>query len=257
MNIDFVIQGPYNDFTDEIVESYLKLSFVNKIIVSCWECDKEKSVFSDKVEFVRSGEYKKYPGPANVNLQLTTSLAGVKKTTSDYVAKFRSDQLFDSDGIVEMYNFFVNNLKKDRIFIIGNHYTLLFHPKDWVYWGYREDMINLFDIPHENNIVCEQLGINSGNYSYAMHLMTRPETYIGAHYCSRFDDRVKKMVDNENQYLYDQSPNWSEAKEVSDEVTPRYFKSFPRKNIQMIWPKRNIYCLPVHPQTEGWDEEGF
>ena len=48
MSIDLVIQGPYNDFTDEIISSYMKLSFVDKIIVSCWEIDKEQSVFSDE-----------------------------------------------------------------------------------------------------------------------------------------------------------------------------------------------------------------
>ena len=93
--IDLVIQGPYIDFTDEVISSYMKLPFVNKIIVSCWEIDKEQSVFFDKVEFVRSPSYQKYPGPANVNLQLTTSLAGVKRTSSNVVAKFRSDQLFN------------------------------------------------------------------------------------------------------------------------------------------------------------------
>lgn len=257
MMIDLVIQGPYTDFTDEVISSYIKLSFVDKIIVSCWEIDKDQSVFSDKVEFVRSPSYQKYPGPANVNLQLTTSLAGVKRTSSNLVAKFRSDQLFNLEGIEQMYDFFMSNLKDRRIFVVGNHFHHLFHPKDWVYWGYRNDMINLFDPPHEVNEVCEKMGINSSNYSGAMNLLTRPETYIGAHYCSRFDERVKKMVDNENQYLYDQSPNWNEAKKVSDEVTPKYFKSFPRRDVHMIWPKRNIYCLPFDSANEGWDEEGF
>lgn len=257
MTIDFVIQGPYTDFTDEVISSYMKLSFVNKVIVSCWETDKEQSIFHDNIEFVRSPSYKEYPGPANVNLQLTTSLAGVKKTNSSHVAKFRSDQMFNLEGIEQMYEFFINTIQEEKIFIIGNHFNLLFHPKDWVYWGHRISMINLFDIPHEDNKVCKELGVNSSNYSGAMHLLTRPETYIGAHYCSRFDDRVKNMVSNEDKYLYDHSPNWNEAKKVSDEVTPKYFKSFPRKDVHMIWPKRNIYCLPFDSANEGWHEEGF
>lgn len=257
MKIDLVIQGPYTDFTDEVILSYIKLSFVDKIIISCWDIDKEQSVFLDKVEFVRNPLYQKYPGPANVNLQLTTSLAGVKKSKSNLVAKFRSDQLFNLEGIEQMYDFFMSNLQERRIFVVGNHFRHLFHPKDWVYWGYRTDMLNLFDAPHEINETCKEMGIHSGNYSGAMHLLTRSETYIGAHYCSRFDGRVKEMVDREDRYLYDQAPNWNEAKKISDEVTPKYFKSFPRKNIHMIWPKRNIYCLPFDPTNEGWDEEGF
>ena len=34
--MDIVVQGPYDDFTGTIVESYLKLPFVNNIIISCW-----------------------------------------------------------------------------------------------------------------------------------------------------------------------------------------------------------------------------
>jgi hypothetical protein len=255
--IDLVIQGQYTNFTDEIVSSYLNLPFINKIIISCWETDKEQTIFSDKVEFVRISSYKKYPGPANVNLQLATSLSGVKKSDSNLVAKFRSDQLLNLEGIDAMYQFFIENLKDGRIFVVGNHFNLLFHPKDWIYWGYRKDMINLFDIPHEVNDVCEQLGVNSKNYSSFMHLMTRAETYIGAYYCSRFDDRVLEMINNQNLYLYDGSLNWNYAKKVSDEIMPKVFKSFPRQKINMIWPKKNIYCFPFDPTSEGWDEEGF
>jgi hypothetical protein len=257
MKLDFVIQGPYSDFTDEIISTYTKLPFVNKIIVSCWENDKKQSVFFDNVKFVRSPSYQKYPGPANINLQLTTSLAGISKSNSDFIAKFRSDQLFNLEGIELMYNFFINNLVDNRIFVVGNIFDLLFHPKDWVYWGRKNDMIDLFNIPHEVNDICERMGINNTNYSGSLHLMTRPETYIGAYYCSRFDNRVCEMVENQDQYLYDKSPYWNKAKEVSDEITPKYFKSFPRKNITMIWPKKNIYCLPFDPTNEGWDEEGF
>lgn len=257
MKIDFVIQGPYTDFTDAIIESYLKLPFLNRIIVSCWESDKSQSIFPDRVEFVRSQNYIGYPGPTNVNLQLTTSLAGVLKSTSNFVAKFRSDQIFDLDSVSEMYNFFVNNLEENKIFVVSNHFTLLFHPKDWVYWGYKNDMITLFDIPKEVNDECQSMGIHSKNYSYSMHLLTRPETYIGAYYCSNYNDDVKRMVMNQKEYLYDNAPKWNEAKILSDKITKKYFKSFPRKNITMSWPKKNINCMPFDPLTEGWDEEGY
>lgn len=35
--IDVVLQGPYTYFTDEVIDYYLNLNFISKIIVSCWE----------------------------------------------------------------------------------------------------------------------------------------------------------------------------------------------------------------------------
>ena len=90
-----------------------------------------------------------------------------------------------------------------------------------------------------------------------MNLFTRPETYIGSYYCSRFDDRVATMVNQQEKYLYDGSPEWGYAKQVSEEVMSKCFKSFPRKGIDLIWPKNNIYKLPFDCNHEEWDEEGF
>ena len=97
--MDIVIQGPYTSFTDKILETYLPLEFINKIIVSCWEGDRDYSILpesvqkdADRVKFVKSPQYEGYAGPANVNLQLTTCRAGVQETEAAYVAKFRSDQ---------------------------------------------------------------------------------------------------------------------------------------------------------------------
>lgn len=255
--IDLVLQGPYTNFTDEVIGEYLNLSFVNNIIVSCWETDKSDEYQSDRVVFVRNKDYPPYNGVMNVNLQIITSLSGIKKSTSKYVGKMRSDQKFNHQGMVNMFDFFIANIEKRKIFVCGNYFTFLFHPRDHVFWGYREDMINLFDIPFEVNDICQSLGVNRNNAHAYMNLLTRPETYIGSYYCSRFDSRVEVMVDNQEKYLYDDAPNWEYAHEVSKEVMPIAFKSFPREGIDFIWPKNNIYCLPYDPNYEGWHEEGY
>ena len=104
--MDLVIQGPYTEYTDQIIHSYLNLPFVRDIIVSCWEVDRP-STDTSRVKFVRSPAYEGWPGSANVNLQLTTCLAGVQATDAEFVGKMRSDQLFNEDGLINMYNFFV------------------------------------------------------------------------------------------------------------------------------------------------------
>ena len=255
--MDLVIQGPYTDYTDKIIYSYLNLPFVKNIIVSCWESDKKSNISDSRVRFVRSPAYDGWPGSANVNLQLTTCLAGVQASDAPWVGKMRSDQLFNEDGLINMYEFFVEHRKDDTIFVTGNIFELLFHPKDWVYWGCRKDLINLFDIPHEINDQAVVMNVNSGNYGQFMDIITRPETYIGAHYCARFDDRVQKMLDYQGNYLYDRSSNWEEAHLVSSEITPKVFKCFSRKGIHFTWPRKNINVLPFDPSNEGWNEEGY
>ena len=120
-----------------------------------------------------------------------------------------------------------------------------------------EDLINLFDIPHESNALAQVMGVNSGNYGNYRHVMMRPETYIGVHYCARFDDRIQTMIDHPDQYLYDSCSKWDEAHKVSMEVTPKAFKCFQRKGIHFSWPRKGINVLPFDPSNEGWDEEGF
>lgn len=256
--IDVVLQGPYTDFTDEVIDYYLNLNFISKIIVSCWEEDKKDEYKSDRVEFVRNKNYAPYTGVLNVNLQIITSMGGIKKSQSEYVVKMRSDQKFNHQGMINMYEFFMQNKKNKIIFICGDFYAHLFHPRDHVFWGHKEDMINLFDIPFEVNKKCEELGVNRNWATPYMHMFTRPETYIGAYYCSRFDDRVKAMVDNQEKYLYDKAPEWEYANKVSKEVMPKAFKSFPRTGIDLIWPKNNVWSFlgTYNPRDEVWHEEG-
>jgi hypothetical protein len=257
--IDIVLQGPYTNFTDEIINSYLNLHFIDKIIVSCWDIDKKEEYQSDRVEFVRNCNYPSYSGVLNVNLQIVTSLEGIKKSQSNYVVKMRSDQKFTHQGIINMFNFFIKNKQNKKIFICGDFFAHLFHPRDHVFWGYKEDMINLFDIPFEINEKCKELGVNRNWATPYMHLFTRPETYIGAYYCSRFDERVKIMVENQEKYLYDGAPEWHYANKVSKYAMLKAFKSFPREGIDLIWPKNNVYGMYsgwYNPIDEVWDEEG-
>jgi len=285
--IDIILQGPYTDFTDEIIQYYLELPFVNKIIISCWEgivpstngicVDNKNQVYNhEKVECVRSVNNLYYSGVLNVNYQLVTSLTGVKYSKNDLCAKFRTDQKYTHESMTNMYEFFIENIHtskpevnflnqnitaKGKIFIAGNFNTLLFHPRDWLYWGYREDLINLFDIPFQVNEHCKELNVNKekceSNGDYYFKLFTRPETYIGAYYCSRFDERIIEMLDNQSEYLYDSALNIEYSYKVSNEIMPKVFKSFPRTGIHMIWPKNNIWHFPISLDHEIWHEEGM
>ena len=61
--------------------------------------------------------------------------------------------------------------------------------------------------------------------------------------------------------LHDKSDNWKEVKRLSDNMTPKIFKSFPREGIELEWPKYGWKNYPYKMQKisfgESWHEEGF
>lgn len=258
--MDIVLQGEYEEYTDEIVEEYLKLPFVNNIIVSCWNDDRPDNYHSPRVKYVRSS-YPLTPGTCNKNLQITTSFAGIKLCKTKFSAKMRSDQKYDYNSMMNMYEFFMKNHTESTIFVAGLYPSLLFHPRDHIYWGNTIDVQYLFDIPLEYNSLVDKVRIGKYELFHYTNYFTRPETYIGAHYCTKFDDRIKKMLIEPEKYLYDGSPSWNEAYQISMEVLPKAFKAFPRTGIDLVWPKRDTYSYPYDQQklhsNECWHEDGF
>jgi hypothetical protein len=226
--MDIVLQGKYNEYTDEIIDEYLKVPFVNNIIVSCWEDDRPDHYRSPKVKYVRS-VYPLTPGTCNKNLQITTSFAGIKLCKTKFSAKMRSDQKYNYNSMMNMYEFLMENHTEGKIFVAGMFPSLLFHPRDHIYWGTTENLHQLFDIPLEYNSLIDKVRIGKYELAEYANYLTRPETYIGAHYCAKFDDGIKKMLIEPEKYLYDDAIHWQYAKDFSDRITPVMFKSFSRK----------------------------
>jgi len=258
--MDIVLQGQYEEYTDSIIDEYLNLPFVNNIIVSCWDEDRSENYISPRVKYVRSA-YPLTPGSGNKNLQITTSFAGIKSCKTKFSAKMRSDQKYDYDSMMNMYEFLMKNHTEDVIFVAGMFPSLLFHPRDHIYWGETKDLHYLFDIPLEYNSLIDKVRIGKYELDQYRNYWVRPETYIGAHYCTKFDDRIKKMLIEPEKYLYDNAPYWNEAYEISNQISPKVFKAFPRTGIDLVWPKRNTYSYPYDQEkinsNQCWHEDGF
>jgi len=256
--IDIVLQGKYIEFTNEIIEDYYKLPFVNKIILSCWENDAVEYSDENKIKIV----YNKQPstsGTDNRNLQIITSLNGLKCVNTDYSIKMRTDQKYTYDSMMNMYSFFIQNKNEERIFVPGMYPHLLFHPRDHVFWGKTESLLKMFDIPLEINGLTDRVKISKNELWKYYEYFVRSETYIGAHYCSNYDDRIKLFLIDPQKYLFDNAPNWKEAYEVSKQLSKRIFKSFPKENIDLIWPNKNWETYPYENQYktgERWHEDG-
>ena len=77
--LDVVLQGQYTEFTEEIIENYSKLPFVNNIILSCWNEDNvhSKRNFSSGIILVSNQKPITF-GDDNINLQIVSSLNGLK-----------------------------------------------------------------------------------------------------------------------------------------------------------------------------------
>ena len=87
--MDLVLQGPSDSHSLEIAEHYLQLEFVNKIIISCWENDNIDTQ-NPRIQIIKNVDID--PGYINRNRQVKSSLEGLKRVTTRFSAKLRSDR---------------------------------------------------------------------------------------------------------------------------------------------------------------------
>ena len=263
--IDIVLQGPYyENVTNKVISTYLQLPFVNNIIVSYWKDNNPKKYESTRVKFIEN-EFPDISGTGNRNYQIVSSFAGIKQVTTKYAAKMRTDQIYTQDSMYKMYQFFFDNKKDDhQIFVGGMFPSLLFHPKDHIFWGKTDDLIILFNIPLETYGLTNKIRVDKNFnktklFLYYNHFV-RTETYIGAQYCANFEDHINQYLLNPEEYLYDSAPKWNEVYAISDVTTAKYFKSFPKDGIDFVWPKNGWDTYPYEDQKlyhgERWHEDG-
>jgi hypothetical protein len=270
--IDIVLQGKFSDYVNESANYYLELPYVNKVIISCWETDEVNILNNSNIEYVIS-KIPQNQGTGRRNYQIISSLNGLKKCKSKYSVKFRNDQRYFHDSMNNMYEYWLTNNEKEisywdneekpkgKIFVGGNFIFYPFHPRDHFYWGYTEDLIDLFDIPMENSSIYEKANISYKDEWKYYKYYTRVESYIGAHYASRFFENIKVFLLMPEKYLYDESEKIQECLQISYQLTPKIFKCFPKNCIKnMEWPKHNWKEYPFdeqyHRYGERWAEDG-
>lgn len=257
--ITVVVQGAYKHYTDEVIRSYLIMPFVQKVVVSCWEDDKEESILSNRIEFVRNKKPSSY-GTDNRNLQIVSSYEGLKRSETKTSVKVRSDQVYSKESLQIMYDYYNKHKGSNKIFVSGVFPSLLFHPNDHIFWGETSDLLTLFDIPLEQNSIVDRIRVNKNDLYKYYSYFTRSETYIGAHYCAKFNEEINVMLLQPEKYLYDNSENWHKTHGISNNITTQYFKSFPRKNMNMYWASKQInypYEEQIKRYNQQWCEDGY
>jgi len=98
----------------------------------------------------------------NTNRQIVSTLAGVNASDRKYVLKLRSDIVLRSNNFLKFFQKFPcrnpqYSLFSERVLIpacysrkyygASGRKPVVFHPGDWIYFGLRQDIFSLFDIP--------------------------------------------------------------------------------------------------------------
>lgn len=228
--LDLVIQGPVYPYTHFIVRQYKTLEWVNRIIVSSWK-DDEDVPLADKV--VKSLPLSNN-GIGNRNAHIVTSHRGLQEVQTEFCAKLRSDQIISNESMDLMYKY--SQKRPNKVCVAGFYEPFPFHPRDHIFWGQTKEVYSIFDIPLDAQEKEEMCDIWPQKGSYAS--FTRAECYIVSQYLAKKDHRVRVMAENPKDYLVDYSPQWREAKELSEKLMPEYFAPFPK--IDFEWPKHNM-----------------
>ena len=257
--IDLILQGPANSYTLEIAHHYLNALFVNNIIVSCWNGNNIESN-NNRIIVIKSDDLPERD-LTNRNRQIKSSITGLKAASTEFSAKLRADQKISIDSLYMMNGFYQKH--KDRklsfittqdkpynqICVAGMFPGFPFHPRDHMFWGKTEDLIDLFSIPYDETIK---------NMPSDKHYdkFVRSETYIASRYVAKFDKDVQKYIENPKEYLVDGAPKINEALEKSKEITDKIFLPFPK--IDFEWPKYKLtnyyYDFMAQAYGEYWSE---
>lgn len=240
-----VIQGVVetkDNFTLESIRFY-KQTFPNvQIIVSTWDFTDTKVVSQLESEgcVVILNESFTPSGLGNVNYQICTSLAGIRKAKElgiTYCAKTRTDQRLQRNTSFNLLKGLINLFPvegglglKRRIVALSGPLFLPLYFTDFFYFGMTEDLENLFDIPYEpRNIPKSQkyYGETYGSVFTAdvFYKDLPPEVYIISNF-------INKHINTDfSVYFY-----W--------DIIKKYFITIDYEDIGLFWPKYSFALSP-------------
>ena len=175
-DISIVVQGPIlgpssYDITKEttkvVCQRVRKLFPQSEIILSTYEGSNVEGIDYDVLVLspdpgAASFIYREEKALHNINRMIVSTFNGVKAATRKYVLRLRSDLFVISKSFLNYFDQFPhynNDLKvvKSRIIAFSIHSLRRergsgmevhrpFHISDWAYFGYREDLYNLYDV---------------------------------------------------------------------------------------------------------------
>jgi hypothetical protein len=221
-DISVVVQGPImgspND-QEKDRHTYLSLKSIRKvlpgakIILSTWEGSDVEGLDYDELVESRDPGISAICDAPNCFRQIVSSINGLRKCTTKYAIKARSDILFKSDAFLKYFVEFNElpfdehyKILKQRI-VVKSHtspreITRPFHVNDWFYFGLAEDLRNIFDIPLDHQTwLSPDNNISNGALAAEQYIWL---SFLGKYRqipCERMDDISHDNATTSERYL--------------------------------------------------------
>lgn len=239
-----IIQGQLikrNDFTKETVRIYKKIFPMATIIISTWVGEDETLIDELREEecIVILCDPPKPMGLCHLNYQIVSTQEGLKKAKElglKYCLKNRSDLRLNYKYSLEYLTSLLNifKVKGNDVPLNGRIITLngipgqMFFPywiQDYTYFGYTDDLIDLFDITlderNQHNSGIWQLGDDYVKNGKDFYNHISPEMYVIINF-------LKKYVDISSLTVKD---SWYYIK--------NYFLVVDFEDLNVVWDKYN------------------
>ena len=223
-DISVVVQGAISkEFSRNALKSVRKHLPDAEIILSTWiGSDVAGLDYDELVENEDPGAevlHEQWGQKHNLNRQIVSTKNGIKRATRQYVLKIRTDIALTGNGFLEYFDKFQkrNDYCKclEKRVITCQYYARLahvlpFHPGDWVFFGLRDDVLKIWDIPlapepettkwfYDRELVEQH---KSGPYSHFRHRFCA-EQYIWSSFLRKYMPLdFEHMFDTENTNIF-------------------------------------------------------
>ena len=216
--ISVIVQGTINKkYTKKVLYSIRRFLPHAEIILSTWNGSNLKDLDYDiLVENIDPGAVKFAHNNRvhNLNRQIVSTSNGIKKATRKYVLKIRTDVSLENVSFLKYWK--KHNIRsneyaflKERV-LICNRFArkpefFPFHISDWVFFGLKEDIENIWDIP-----LAPEPDTTEWFYEHKLkkqhHSKTFPFSYFRHRYCAEqyiWSQFLKKYIDFKFEDMFD------------------------------------------------------
>ena len=248
-DISFIVQGPiYDSYTPKVCESIRMFAPEAEIVISTWhnsnlrDLDYDILVESDDPgnfvfvlpEIMDNGSdlYQ-----MNVNRQIVSTIQGLKNATRKYACKLRSDLIITGTNFINYYLKYnlpimepYNSLLSHRVVTLTSVNPKRYNPFayylcDWFFFGLRDDLINIWDIPLVESKLLRGQKIH-GHYQMVENFGNEQYIWMG------FLNKIQKI-------------NIQNGYQITDDILRDSEKSYANCCIFATAKNANVYSLKV------------
>ena len=174
IDISVIMQGPVYGNKNDIEEKQItkrccirvkELLPKCELILSTWEDTDTSNIDVDKIIFNKDpGGVMMYLNGVrrmnNTNRMIVSTVNGIRHATRKYVLKLRTDNYIENLSFLSKFDLFKitesSSILKARIISLSANHPIrgagiIFMISDWVEFGYREDVMKLWEIPIQEN----------------------------------------------------------------------------------------------------------